>query len=82
MLGATSYPRELPMDDDINRPETEEDGTRAGALRRLRVIQQSKALMNRTQASPAAPSPSPSTTGSVDAQLEEVSKLPKLPLPQ
>ena len=68
------------MEDEINRPETEEDGIRAGALRRLKVLHQSKALRNQTQDLPSAPSPTPSATGSVDALLQELSKQPKLPM--
>ncbi len=45
--------------DDLNRPETEEDGLRAGALRRLKALQQLPGLPAR----PPAPSPSDPADG-------------------
>lgn len=45
--------------DDLNKPETEQDGMRAEALRRLRVRQLLKARQAQT---PLASSPSQSST--------------------
>ena len=50
--------------DNPNQPETEEDGIRAEALRRLKVRQLFKAQPAPTQASSQSPSSTPSTTAS------------------
>ena len=47
---------------ELNRPETEEDGLRAGALRRLKARLQSEALQGRTPASSPSPKVMPAPT--------------------
>lgn len=67
------YVQSLPLEgstrppaDDPNRPETEEDGLRAGAQRLLKARHQSRAFMAQTPGSSPSPSPSntPATTAS------------------
>jgi len=41
--------KDTPQDDDPNRPETEEDWKRAGAIRHLKVRHQAKGRRGRTQ---------------------------------
>lgn len=55
------------QNNDPNREETEDDGIRAEAIRRLRVRHMSKALLAQTRA--AAPQPPPSTGGWLDDHL-------------
>jgi len=50
--------------DDPNRPETEEDGLRAGALRLLKARHQSQAIRDRTLELSRSPSNTPGTTAS------------------
>jgi hypothetical protein len=40
---------DTPQDDDPNRPETEEDWKRAGAIRHLKVRHQAKGRRDQTQ---------------------------------
>ena len=44
------------QNDDLHRPDTEEDGLRTGTLRLLRVRQQYQAITGRTHASLPLPS--------------------------
>ena len=50
-MGTRKEPQPLVDDDDPNRPETEEDGLRAGALRRLKAVRLSKELRDQSQPS-------------------------------
>jgi hypothetical protein len=50
--------------DDLNRPETEEDGMRAEALRRLKVRRQLTAQPAQTPDSSPSPSSTPETMAS------------------
>ena len=61
------------MDDNPNRPETEEDGLRAGALRLLKVRHQYQVLTGRTHGLLPLPSDTPPTTEpeSLPEQTEE-----------
>ncbi len=54
--------RHFPPEADLNRPETEEDGIRAEALRRLRVRQLLSAQPDRTPPSSPSPSNTPEKT--------------------
>ena len=53
-----------PNQDDPNRPETEADGLRAGALRLLKARHQSQAIRDRTLELSQSPSSTPATTAS------------------
>lgn len=50
--------------DDPNRPETEQDGIRAEALRRLKVRRMLQAQADPTPGSSPSPSDTPATTAS------------------
>jgi hypothetical protein len=52
------------MEDDPNRPETEEDGIRAEALRRLRVLRLSDPRPGLIQGSSLLPNNTPQQTAS------------------
>lgn len=56
--------------DDLNRPETEADGQRAGALRLLKVRQQFQALTGRTHGLLPLPSDTPKNTNELTRQNE------------
>jgi hypothetical protein len=55
------------MEDDPNRPETEEDGIRAEALRRLKVRLLSKGLLDPTRPLSLSQNNTPPTTASTFA---------------
>lgn len=54
--------------DNTNKPETEEDGQRAGALRLLKVRQQFQALTGRTHGLLPLPSSTPATTSELTSR--------------
>lgn len=60
--------------DDLNKPETEQDGERAGALRLLKVRQQFQALTGRTHGLLPLPSDTPQTTESTSSDKPNTSK--------
>ena len=60
--------------DNINKPETEADGQRAGALRLLKVRQQFQALTGRTHELLPLPSNTPATTESTSNDNPNTSK--------
>ena len=62
------------MQDDPNRPETEEDGIRAGALRLLKVRHQFEALTGRTHALLPLPNSTPETMESTSSDKPNTSK--------
>ena len=53
--------------EEINKPETEQDGKQAGDLRRLRARHQSLAFMAQTQAWLQSQNNTPATTASTSA---------------
>jgi hypothetical protein len=56
------------MQDDLNKPETEEDGIRAGKLRLLRARHQSQAFRDQTRALSPSQNSTPATTASTTGQ--------------
>ena len=62
------------MQDDLNKPETEQDGTRAGQLRLLRARHQSQAFRDQTRALSQSPSNTPATTASTSNDKPNTSK--------
>jgi hypothetical protein len=59
---------------DWNKPETEQDGERAQALRLLKVRQQFQALTGRTHELLPSPSNTPATTASTSNDNPNTSK--------
>lgn len=60
--------------DDLNKPETEQDGERAGALRLLRARHQSQVFRDQTRALSQSQNSTPETTASPSLDKPNTSK--------